>query len=107
MIKVVFLKQAEKEMNDLPNDLRLNVISLLEELELGQKLSMPISRPLYSIVKGLNELRLSNKIGECRVFYWIRWHGMIYVIHILMKKTQILDNRTRSLLIQRIRNIEK
>ncbi len=88
---IFVLKQAEKELRDTPPEVRADVFALFEELIAGKKLSMPISRPLPSIAKGLHELRLSGRGGEYRVFYAIRIGDAIYVIHATQKKTQGID----------------
>lgn len=71
----------------------------------GKKLNMPISRPLYSIAKGLHELRLSGKSGEYRVFYVIKVDDAIYVLHATVKKKQEIDKKTTELLRLRLRSI--
>jgi phage-related protein len=82
------------------------VFALFDELAKGRKLGMPISRPLPSIGKGLNELRLSGRAGEYRVFYVIKVGDAIYVILATNKKKQSIDRQTTELLKQRMRNLE-
>lgn len=100
---IVVLKQAERELKDFPLEVRIDVQSLFERLLEGETLSMPISRPLGSIAKGLHELRLSYKAGEARVFYAIKVGDAIYVLHAVQKKKQEVDKKTRELLIQRMK----
>lgn len=104
-MEIFVLKQAEKELRDTPPDIRADVFSLFEDLVAGKKLSMPISRPLSSIAKGLHELRLSGRGGEFRVFYAIRVGDAIYVIHATQKKTQGLDRKTIEVLKGRLRSV--
>lgn len=68
-MEIVLLKQAKKELKNAPKDVIADVFALFEDLMAGKKLSMPISRPLFSIAKGLHELRLSGKSGEYRVCF--------------------------------------
>ncbi len=100
---IVLLKQAERELKDFPTEVLIDVQSLFERLSDGETLSMPISRPLNSIAKGLHELRLSYTAGEVRVFYAIRVKDAIYVLHAAQKKKQELDKKTRELLMQRMK----
>ena len=79
---------------------------LFDDLAAGKKLSMPISRPLPLINKGLHELRLSGRAGEYRIFYVIKVDDAIYVIHASSKKKQALDRQTADLLKQRIRSLD-
>lgn len=102
-MEIVVLKQAERELRDFPQDVLIDVQSLFERLAAGEILLMPISRPLGSIAKGLNELRLSYKAGEARVFYVVRVGDAIYVLHAAQKKKQELDKKTRELLITRMK----
>ncbi len=71
----------------------------------GKHLSLPISRPLPSIAKGLHELRLSDRAGEYRVFYVIRIGHAIYVLHATQKKTEKTDRRTIDLIKMRLRSL--
>jgi phage-related protein len=105
-VQIVVLKQAQRELKDLPKEAAEDVFALFEELTLGRSLLMPISRPLPSIAKGLHELRLSGRGGEFRVFYVTRVGDAIYVLHAVQKKKQELDKKTRELLLTRLRSIE-
>ncbi len=105
-MQIVVLRQTQRELKDLPKEVAEDVFALFEDLALGQSLSMPISRPLPSIAKGLHELRLSGRGGEFRVFYVIRVGAAIYVLHATQKKKQELDKKTRELLATRLRSIE-
>ncbi len=91
-------------MKDAPKDILIDVFALFDDLAAGKKLSMPISRPLPLISKGLHELRLSGRAGEYRVFYVVKVSDAIYVIHATSKKKQALDRQTADLLKQRIRS---
>jgi phage-related protein len=76
--------------------------SLFDDLESGKKLSLPVSKPLPSIYKGLHELRLGYRDGIYRIFYIFRVKDMIYVLHATKKKTQKIDKKTKDLLMKRI-----
>ena len=81
------------------------MLALFDSLMNGQKLSMPISRPLFSINKGLHELRLSGQAGEFRVFYVTGTKDALYVIHAGSKKKQEMVKKTRNILEARIRSL--
>ena len=104
-MEIVLLKQAKRELRHAPPDVIQDIYSLFEDLGSGKMLSMPISRPLPSIAKGLHELRLSGTHGEYRVFYVIRVEDAIYVIHATEKKKNELDRKTAELLRLRIRSL--
>ncbi|MDO9182018.1 MAG: type II toxin-antitoxin system RelE/ParE family toxin [Bacteriovorax sp.] len=104
-MRIIVLKQVEKELKEAPKEIKENIISLFQDLAQGKILSMPISRSLYNIQKGLHELRLSSRAGEFRVFYFLKQNDSIYIIHAFLKKKQLIDTRTSELLRKRIRSI--
>ena len=104
-MEIVVLGSAKKELLSIPKDLRIDVYSLFDELMAGKILSMPISRPLSSIHKGLHELRLSGHAGEFRVFYYIKIKEAIYIIHVGQKKTQTMNKKTHLTIKARIKSI--
>lgn len=104
-LEIVVLKQAQRELKDAPEDVSSDVFALFDDLAAGQKLGMPISRPLPSVGKGLHELRLSGRAGEYRVFYVIKVGDAIYVIHAATKKKEAMDRQTMDLLKQRMRGL--
>ncbi len=100
-MEIILLNQAAKEFAKSPEKVKQDAFALFKKLSEGMSLSMPISRPLPRIIKGLHELRLSAKEGEFRVFYVLKVKEAIYVLHVLKKKTQTLDSRTIAVLKQR------
>ncbi len=104
-MSLVVIKQAHKELLKLPKEIKEDIFSLFEELSNGKMLSMPISRPLPGIGKGLHELRLTSRSGEFRVFYVIKPVLDIYIIHAMQKKKQKIDKRTTDLIQLRLGNI--
>lgn len=105
IVELIVLKQAKRELEDAPRDVIQDIFALFDDLMAGKHLSMPISRPLSSIAKGLHELRLSGRAGEYRVFYVIRVGAAIYVLHATSKKTQKADRRTLALIQTRLRSL--
>jgi phage-related protein len=105
-MKIVVLKNAQKELKSAPKEFLQDIFSLFADLSLGKRILMPLSRPLPSIFKGLHELRLSGKSGEFRVFYIIKPGDGIYIIHASSKKTESITSMTSSLLKARIKSIK-
>ncbi|MBK7962152.1 MAG: type II toxin-antitoxin system RelE/ParE family toxin [Bdellovibrionales bacterium] len=62
-------------------------------LEEGHSLSMPLSRNLSSVQKGLHELRLKDRTGAYRFFYFVKKADGIYFVHAFKKKTQELPQK--------------
>ena len=61
MIHVIVLHQAKRELNKIPKNVSLDIYAFFDELGEGKKLSMPISKPLSNIAKGLHELKISYR----------------------------------------------
>ena len=101
-MNIEILSQADRELRKAPKEVIIDAYSLFEDLENGKKLSMPISKPLPSIYKGLHELRLNYKDGIYRIFYIFKVNDTIYVLHATKKKTQKIDKKTKDLLLKRI-----
>ncbi len=104
-MSIEILNQAGRELKEFPKKTLIDVYSLFKDLEDGKNLSMPISRPLPSIAKGLHELRLNYENSIYRVFYIVKIKDVIYVIHGVKKKTRKIDKKTKDLLLTRIRSL--
>lgn len=104
-MEIRILPVAVREVERVAKELKESIYGVLQRLEDGGSIPMPMCKPLFSIERGLYELRFSDKAGEYRVFYYIRIQDAIYVIHGMRKKRQKLDRRTIELLKTRIRSI--
>ncbi len=60
---------VEEFLADLSREMRVGFVDALVLLEEGQSLSMPLSRNLSSVHKGLHELRLKDRTGAYRFFF--------------------------------------
>jgi phage-related protein len=81
-------KACQKEIAEMPEEVRKDLADLVARLEIGQMLSMPISRPMPSIGKGVYELRLKDRSGIYRVIYVLIQRGQIGLLHAFKKTTQ-------------------
>ena len=104
-MRVLVLQAVVKELEREPKELKESVYGALERLERGDRIPMPLCRPLSSIARGLHELRFSYRAGEYRVFYYLKIKDAIYVIHATQKKSQKLESRLIELLKSRIRSV--
>jgi phage-related protein len=55
---------------------------------MGEKLSMPNSRPISTVAAGVCELRVRSEDGIYRVFYYTAAPRGVLVFHAFIKKTQ-------------------
>ncbi len=85
---VEILKQCQKEILDWPDEVREDLADAIARLERGHVLSMPLSRPMPSIAKGVHELRLKDRSGVYRVIYFLAGASEIWLLHAFKKTTQ-------------------
>lgn len=85
---VEILKQCQKEILDWPDEVREDLADAIARLERGQVLSMPLSRPMPSIGKGVHELRLKDRSGIYRVIYFLPGASQIWILHAFKKTSQ-------------------
>ncbi len=93
-----FLAEQSKEI-------RTGFSDAAQSLADNEKLKMPLSRSLSGIYPGLHELRLKDRSGQFRFFYWIKVGEAIYFMHAFHKKTQELPKREIDLVIRRIKEL--
>lgn len=80
------LKGCLRELEHFPEEVRGDLADAIARLELGQMLSLPLSRPMPGIGKGVHELRFRDRYGIYRVIYYLAGAGMIYLLHAFSKK---------------------
>lgn len=56
-------KACQREIADMPEEVRKDLAGLVARLEEGHLLSMPISRPMPSIGKVVHEFRIKDRSG--------------------------------------------
>jgi phage-related protein len=57
------------------------------DLQKGEKISMPLSRPMPSVAAGVEELRVKDRSGAYRVFYYLKLADSVLIFHAFAKKT--------------------
>ncbi len=80
---------------------------LIIRLERGHLLSMPLSRPMASIGKGVHELRFRDRSGIYRVIYFIVEDAHIWLIHAFKKKTQATSQHDIEVAKERLKKVIK
>ena len=88
MKSVDFHPAALKTIRDFPINVRKVIGQAILELQKGEKLSMPLSRPVKSVGSGVEEIRSKDSNGIYRTFYLARLRDRIIVFHAFVKKTQ-------------------
>jgi len=89
----------------MSQSVRADFFDAVNLLLAGEVLTMPLSRNLASVKLGLYELRLKDRTGIYRFFYFIKRANGIYFVHALKKKTQALPNKDIALIRVRLREL--
>jgi phage-related protein len=88
-----FHPAARDALRAFPEDVRRALGKAIYDLQEGHSLSMPLSRPMPSLGRGVAELRIRDATGSYRVFYLARMADAIIVFHAFVKKTQKTPQR--------------
>ena len=93
MKAAIFHTAARAAIRSFPEDVRQELGKALYDLQKGELLNMPLSRPMPSIAPGAAELRIRDCSGIYRAFYYTRSTRGILVFHAFVKKTQAAPTR--------------
>ena len=104
---IVIVGPCRQEVLALPEEVRSDLADALARLELGLKLSMPLSRPMPAIGRGVHELRLKDRSGQYRIVYALVRSGFVHVLHAFKKTTQMTPARSIALARQRLREVHQ
>lgn len=96
---------VEEFLREQSTDIRSDFLDAVTQLTSGQLLTIPLSRSLSSIRAGLHELRLKDRAGQVRVFYFVKKGDAIYMLHGFKKKTQELPQREIETALKRLREV--
>jgi len=88
-----FHPKARAAIQEFPGEIKRELGKAIFDLQKGEKLSMPLSRPMPSVAPGVEELRVKDSTGAYRVFYFTRLADAIVVFHAFGKKTQKTPQR--------------
>lgn len=81
-------KQVAREIERLDPFTRLKLVELFSLLTAGESLGLPVSRPMPAVGHGAHELRLKDRSGQFRLFYFTKHKDAVLVFHFLKKKTE-------------------
>ena len=91
MRPVRFLGDSLKSLRDFPEGARHDAGYQLEKVQRGEQ--PEDFKPLATIGKGVEEIRLTDESGAYRVIYVARRVEAVYVLHAFQKKTQATSKR--------------
>jgi phage-related protein len=79
--------RVRETLRSFPEEVRKAFGKAIHELQKGIKLEFPLSRPMPSVEKGVEELRIKDRAGAYRVFCFSRSTRGLFVFHAFVKKT--------------------
>lgn len=91
MKPVRFLGDSLKCLREFPNDARQDAGRQLDKVQNGKQ--PDDFKPMPSIGKGVEEIRVWDDAGTFRVIYTARLADAVYVLHAFQKKTQTTSKR--------------
>lgn len=81
-------KKVVKDLEKVDLSIKRQLAELFALLADGQNLAMPVSRPMPTVEHGVHELRVKDRSGQYRVFYYTKKADAILIFHFFKKKTQ-------------------
>jgi phage-related protein len=91
MKKIQFLGDSLKSLREFPEDAKHDVGYQLDKVQRGEQ--PDDFKPMPSIGKGVEEIRVRDDSGIYRVIYTARLADAVYVLHAFQKKTQTTAKR--------------
>ena len=91
MKSIRFLGDSLKRLREFPDDARQDAGYQLDKVQRGEK--PDDFKPMPSIGKGVEEIRIWDEAGTFRVIYTARVGDMVVVLHAFQKKTQTTSRR--------------
>lgn len=92
-------------LRDFPEEIRREVGKAIFELQKGEKLTMPLARPMPDVGSSVHEIRVKDRSGAYRVFYLTVAEDGIYIFHAFKKTTQATPKREIELGKRRLREM--
>lgn len=86
MKPIVFAGDSLKGLRESPDDARQDAGYQLDKVQRNQ--SPDDCKPMPSVGKGAQEIRLWDESGTYRVIYTAKLRDAVYVLHAFQKKTQ-------------------
>lgn len=91
MKPITFLGDSLNCLRGFPDDVRHDAGFQLDKVQRGRQ--PDDFKPMPSIGKGVEELRIWDETGTYRVIYLARFSDAVYVLHAFQKKTQVTAKR--------------
>jgi len=103
MKAISFLGDSRKALQKFPDDVRLDAGRQLARVQKGK--SADDFKPMPSIGKGVEEIRIWEASGTYRIVYTARLADTVYVLHAFQKKTRATSPRDIEIARERFRQL--
>jgi phage-related protein len=101
----IFHPAALQAIRDFPPEVRQKLGKAVFDLQRGETPSMPLSRPMPSIAPGVAELRIRDRAGVYRAFYYLRSLRGILIVHAFVNKSHTTARQDLDLGKKRLREM--
>jgi phage-related protein len=101
----IFHPAAIATIRLFPVEVRRELGKAIFDLQNGDALAMPVSRPMPSVHAGVSEIRVRDRSGIYRVFYYRQSSRGILVFHAFVKKTRTAPTRELELARARLKEL--
>lgn len=88
MKPAMFHSATLQAIRGFPDEIKRALGEAILKLQYGATLTMPLSRPMPGVAPGVAELRVKDRSGIYRTFYYTRRQDAILIVHAFVKKTQ-------------------
>ena len=105
MKPIRFLGDSLKRLREFPDDVRQDAGYQLDKVQRGEQ--PDDFKPMPSIGKGVEEIRVWDDSGTYRVIYTARLESVVVVLHAFQKKTQATSKRDLDVARQRLAQVMK
>jgi phage-related protein len=102
---VVFVGDSLKRLREFPEDVRHDAGYQLDKVQRGQQ--PDDFKPMPSIGKGVEEIRIWDDSGTYRVIYTARLPDAVCVLHAFHKKSQATSKRDVEIAKERLAKVLK
>ena len=103
--EVVMEAHARTAIRSFSKSVKMELGKYIFQLQHGQILNMPASRPMPTIALGTSELRVKDSGGIYRVFYYLKVRGKILIFHAFTKKTEKTSGNEISVAKERLKRL--
>ena len=105
MKAAIFHPAARAAIRLFPADVRRELGKAIFDLQKGETLSMPLSRPIPTVAGGAFELRMRDRSGIYRTIYFTKSARGIMIFHAFVKKSQKSPQRELDLARTRLKEL--